>query len=166
MLTSGSVSQGLSILGSAYRRKISAELILVYHRVLSRHLHQEQFEDAVNAVLEHENNFPSVATLLMYGRASSRHRRERGEPYVHDMPLREYLEWVGDRGRPAPPDDGRFASEIERLIYEDAAVTERAGYDPSKGEDATLRYIERICAKAEGEQIRLRQFEEGRHGTT
>jgi len=167
MISSETVAEGMAILASAYRRRISAEMTLVYHRVLGRHLHQDQFEDAVNAVLENEKTFPSVATVLMYGRASSRHRHEKGTPHVCGTSMREYLDQVGDRTQPAPPHDERFASDIERLMYEDAAVTERGGYDPMGewepgGEHGALAYIERICAKAEGERIRLRDFEESR----
>jgi hypothetical protein len=167
MLSSESVAEGMAILASAFRRRLSGEMTLVYHRVLSRHLHEDQFEDAVNAVLENEKTFPSVATVLMYGRASSRHRHEAGTAYVGDVPLRDYAEWVADRSRPSPPWDRLFKSDVERLMYEDAAVTERGGYNPARaleggGEHGALAYIERICAKAEGERIRLREFEDRR----
>ena len=89
MLTSEEVAEGMAILGSAFRRKVSAETTLIYHRILHTKLDRQQFETAVREVVEHEEEFPTVSKLLTYGEAVT---RSDGVPHVHGMPLAEYLD--------------------------------------------------------------------------
>ncbi len=165
MLTSESVAEGLAILASAYRRKISAEMTLVYHRVLHMHLHEDQFEDAVQSVLEHEKTFPPPSVLLTYGRAASRHRRERGEPYVDDTPLRSLLDTIHDRGLPLPPTEAQFANTIERLEYEDAVVTQGVPKTNGVDDEGVLDGVRRIAAKAEDNLVKIAAVDAARRGT-
>lgn len=99
-LTSETVAEGLAILGSAFRRRISAETILVYHRVLHERLDEKQFETAVKECVEHEDEFPTAATLLRRGESVSRFE---GVPYVRlegqEVPLREYLDRIKEGTR-------------------------------------------------------------------
>jgi hypothetical protein len=165
MLTSESVAEGLAILASAYRRKISAEMTLVYHRVLHRHLVEHQFEDAVNSVLEHEKTFPTPSVLLTYGRSFSRNKHERGEPYVDDTPLRSLLEAVHDRGLPLPPTEVQFSSTIERLEYEDAVVTQGIPKTNGVNDEGILDGVRRIATKAEENMAKIAAMEAARRGT-
>ncbi len=89
MLTSESVAEGVALLGSAFRRRVSAETTLIYHRILHDKLDQKQFETAVREAIEHEEEFPTVSKLLKYGEAIS---TVEGTPHVQGVPLAEYLE--------------------------------------------------------------------------
>lgn len=162
LLTPEDVAVGLNVLASAYRRKLSAEMTLVYHRVLHRYLTPEQFEDAVNSVLEHEKTFPAPALLLTYGRASSRNRHERGEPYVDDTPLRSLLDQVQDRGLPLPPTEAQFKGTVERLEYEDAVVTQGIPKTNGVDDDGILKGIQLIAARAEGNLAKIAELEKAR----
>ena len=147
MLGRESVSFNLTRVAMGFRRKIDDRLIDVYHRQLERHLDDEQFAVAIQAVLDEDDKFPSIARILAAGRSYRRH--ERGTPYIVDGgPLSECLADI-DAGRSYGGDDqfrGRTHTKpaIERLVYEDAAVTVEA----VSGEGLSDR-LRRIMVKAE-----------------
>lgn len=143
----------LTYLATALRRKLDQRVIDIYHRECGRTMDDEQFTAAVAAVLDEDDKFPSIARLRAIGKGH--HRRESGTPHIRDCgPLSECLSDV-DAGRSYGGEDqfrGRkhVKPVIERLVYEDAAVT----LDPISGEGLS-QTLRRITQKAEAEISRL-----------
>jgi len=154
MLDKESVVFQLTSLATAMRRKLDPRTVDAYHRVLAGKINTDQFVRACQVVVEEDDKFPSVARLLSAGRA---HReRERGVPYVNGVPLSEVLAAV-DSGTTVPVmDDPLFRGRpgvtpmVERIVYEDAAVT----VEPAAEEPMSSR-LRRIYQKAEAELGRL-----------
>jgi hypothetical protein len=92
MLTSEEVAAGVAALGSAFRRRVSAETTLIYHRVLHEKLDSKQFQAAIREIIEKEEEFPTVSKIIDYGDAVP--RATGGTPHVHGMPLSDYLDRV------------------------------------------------------------------------
>jgi hypothetical protein len=147
LLSRDAVALGLTYIATSLSRKIDQARIDIYHRELSRMgMDDRQFNAAVAEVLATDDKFPSIARI----RACAGHKREAGEPYVRGIgPQRDYLADI-DAGRSTGGDDqyrGRpgIKPMIERLVYEDAAITVEA----IPGEGITDR-LKRIVRKAEG----------------
>jgi hypothetical protein len=69
-VTREETAKGLALLGTAFNRALSDELVGVYHGVLARKLSAVQWERAVCRALEAETFFPPPAVLLRYGVAN------------------------------------------------------------------------------------------------
>ena len=158
MLSRDAVALGLTYIATSLSRKIDQARIDIYHRELSRTLDDDQFRAAVAAVLDEDEKFPSIARLK--GAGKGHRRQERVTPYIRDCgPLSECLSDT-DSGRAYGGADqyrGRKHTkpEIERLVYEDAAVMAEA--IPGEGLSARLR---RIARKAEDALERMEALAE------
>lgn len=158
MLSRDTVNFHLSYLATALRRKLDDRVIDIYHRECARTMDDEHFASAVQAVLDEDDKFPSIARLKAIGKG---HRsRERGVAHImgadrEDLgPAQECLSALDAgrsyggldqfRGRPT------VTPMIEWLVYQDAAVTVEAL--PGEGLSSRLK---RIAACAEHEISRL-----------
>lgn len=155
LLSRDAVALGLTYIATSLSRKIDQARIDIYHRELGRSMDDEQFAQAVAAVLDEDDKFPSIARLKAFGRAAGGRRRERGVPHILGCgPLSECLADI-DAGRSYGGDDqfrGRATTKpaIERLVYEDAAAV----IEPLPGETLSER-LRRIANHAESQLARM-----------
>jgi hypothetical protein len=154
------VSTQLQGLASVFRRKITTDMTLTYHKILAKHVDDESFIRACEYVLEHEALFPPPSLLLRLSRETSRNRGQIGEPFIRgvkpEMSLREYLEAVEGRGS-LPARDDAFVDVLERLVYEETVETH-----PRKDDESSETYIGRLSAVAVNHLARLREKEQER----
>jgi len=73
---------GMVALGVGFNREITADVLDVYGRVLSRRLDTKQWERAVTRALEAERFFPPPTVLLRYGIADGAPQARAGEAYA------------------------------------------------------------------------------------
>lgn len=134
-------------------RKLDSKTFDAYHSFLAHRMNDEQFIHACQIITEEDDRFPPISRIL--GAARGHRSHEYGVPYVlNSGPLSECLSDV-DRGHAYAGDDqfrGRphTSPAVERLVYEDAAITVEA----IPGEGITDR-LKRIVRKAEGELERM-----------
>lgn len=153
MLSRDVVIVQLTQLAVRMSRKIEAKTFDAYHSFFVGRLDDEQFIHACKIVTEEDDRFPAPSRILSAGK--EHRRRENGSAYILNCePLSECLSDV-DRGHAYGGDDqfrGRphTSPAVERLVYEDAAVTVEA----IPGEALTSR-LRRIVAVAEGALERM-----------
>jgi len=154
MLSRDAVMLGLTYLATAQRRKVDPRAVDIYHRECGRTMNDAQFGAAISMVLEEEESrWPSIGHLKALARGGG--RREVGVPYIRECgPLSECLSDI-DSGRSYGGADqyrGRPHTKphVERLVYEDAAVT----VPVTPGEAITNR-LRRIAQRAEAELERM-----------
>jgi hypothetical protein len=150
MLDRALLDAGYRQLCENWRRKPSDAQAESWYRSLEHKLHDDQFRDAIEGVIEGERSFPALATLLEYGRASTRHRRMKGVPHIRGgMRLRTLLEEV-EEGRSVEPPKGWWPSVAEEYTYLNAVEAMREEYElPSTGEEA-LAFLELVSMRARG----------------
>jgi hypothetical protein len=75
------MATGMHMLGAAFNRTISKDVMEVYFQVLGARLDRESWERAVQRALECESFFPAPAVLLRYGQAQGAPQARAAELY-------------------------------------------------------------------------------------
>lgn len=149
MLSRDVVILQLTQLAVRLGRKIEAKTFDAYHSFFVGRLDDEQFIYACKIVTEEDDRFPAPSRILSAGKGHR--RREHGAPYILNCgPLSECLSDV-DRGHAYGGDDqfrGRphTSPAVERLVYEDAAIT--AETIPDEPVTSRLRRIVSVAESA------------------
>lgn len=89
--------KGMELLGTAFNRAITPELLDVFGGVLSQRLVPEQWARAVTRALEAERFFPPPAVLLRYGLAEGSAKARAAEMYEQILGCFERGQELGPR---------------------------------------------------------------------
>lgn len=151
MLDRALMDAGYRQLCENWRRKPSDAQCESWYQTLVHKLHDDQFRDAIEGVIESERGFPALATLLDYGRSSSRHRKERGVPHVRGgMRLRDLFEAIEEH-RDVPVPEGWW-TKTEEWTFLNAVEHMREEYELPKTGEQALAFLELVAMRA-GEKL-------------
>lgn len=96
-MTRQDMAKGMALLGTAFNRVLTGELLEVYQAVIGPQLDAGQWERAVRRALEAESFFPPPAVLLRYGKADGAAETRAAEFYERILGHYECGENLGPR---------------------------------------------------------------------